>query len=99
MCLQTRGTAIYPPVTTRNQDRFACGHLPEHSLREGPDMTATARSGAAALPVRPGEKPWTEVELAKVRQELDAEVAGLRADRSEERRVGKECRSRGWPYH
>jgi RNA polymerase-binding transcription factor len=43
-------------------------------------MTAAARSGAAALPVRPGEKPWTEGELAKVRQELEAEVAGLRAD-------------------
>ncbi len=43
-------------------------------------MTAAARSGAAALPVRPGEKPWTEAELAKVRKELEAEVAGLRAD-------------------
>jgi DnaK suppressor protein len=80
MCLQTRGTAIYPPVTARNQDRLRAVIVPEHSLREGPDMTATARSGAAALPVRPGEKPWTEVELAKVRKELDAEVAGLRAD-------------------
>jgi DnaK suppressor protein len=43
-------------------------------------MTAAARSGAAALPVRPGEKPWTETELVKVRNELEAEVAGLRAD-------------------
>ena len=43
-------------------------------------MTATARSGAAALPVRPGEKPWTEKELAEVRQELEAEAAGLRQD-------------------
>jgi DnaK suppressor protein len=43
-------------------------------------MTAAARSGAAALPVRPGEKPWTETELVKVRKELEAEVAGLRAD-------------------
>ncbi|HWG60659.1 MAG TPA: TraR/DksA C4-type zinc finger protein [Streptosporangiaceae bacterium] len=43
-------------------------------------MTAAARSGAAALPVRPGEKPWTEQELAKVRKELEAEAAGLRAD-------------------
>jgi DnaK suppressor protein len=45
-----------------------------------PDMTAAARSGAAALPVRTGEKPWTETELVKVRKELEAEVAGLRAD-------------------
>ena len=43
-------------------------------------MTATARTGAAALPVRPGEKPWTEKELAEVRQELEAEAAGLRQD-------------------
>jgi DnaK suppressor protein len=38
-------------------------------------MTAAARSGAAALPVRPGEKPWTEAELAKVRKELEGELA------------------------
>ncbi len=43
-------------------------------------MTATARSGAAALPVRPGEKPWTEKELAGVRQELQDEASGLRRD-------------------
>jgi DnaK suppressor protein len=43
-------------------------------------MTAAARSGAAALPVRTGEKPWTDAELAKVRKELEAEAAGLQAD-------------------
>lgn len=43
-------------------------------------MTATARSGAAALPVRPGEKHWTEKELAGVRQELQDEASGLRGD-------------------
>jgi DnaK suppressor protein len=43
-------------------------------------MTATARSGAAALPVRPGEKPWTEKELAGVRRELEDETSGLRQD-------------------
>jgi DnaK suppressor protein len=43
-------------------------------------MTATARSGAAALPVRPGEKPWTEKELAGVRRELEDEASGLRKD-------------------
>ena len=43
-------------------------------------MTAAARSGAAALAVRPGEEPWTEQELAEVRQELEAEAAGLRVD-------------------
>jgi len=43
-------------------------------------MTAAARSGAAALPVRRGEKPWTEQQLAEVRKELEAEAAGLRND-------------------
>ena len=43
-------------------------------------MTAAARSGAAGLAVRPGEEPWTEQELAEVRQELEAEAAGLRVD-------------------
>jgi DnaK suppressor protein len=43
-------------------------------------MTTTARSGAATLPVRPGEKRWTEQELAEVRQELEAEANGLRED-------------------
>jgi DnaK suppressor protein len=46
-------------------------------------MTAAARSDAAALPVRTGEKPWTETELVKVRKELEAEVAALRADISQ----------------
>ena len=43
-------------------------------------MTAAARSGAAALPVRQGEQRWTEAELANLRDELSAEVAELRAD-------------------
>jgi DnaK suppressor protein len=43
-------------------------------------MTATAHSGAAALPVRKGEKRWTETEVTQLRDELAAEVAALRAD-------------------
>jgi DnaK suppressor protein len=43
-------------------------------------MAPAARSGAAALPVRPGEKPWTEAELDKVRKQLRADIDGLRAD-------------------
>jgi DnaK suppressor protein len=43
-------------------------------------MTATAHSGAAALPVRRGEKPWTEAELAELRNQLAAEAAALRTD-------------------
>jgi DnaK suppressor protein len=43
-------------------------------------MAAATGAGAAALPVRPGEKPWTEAELKNLRQQLEAEIAGLVAD-------------------
>jgi DnaK suppressor protein len=43
-------------------------------------MPAAPRSRAADLPVRPGEEPWTDAELAQVRKELDGEAIGLRAD-------------------
>ncbi len=43
-------------------------------------MTSVARSGAAALPVRQGERRWTEAELAKVHDQLAAEAAELRTD-------------------
>jgi DnaK suppressor protein len=48
-------------------------------------MAAAAAAGAsaAALPVRPGEKRWTEAELKKVRQQLESDIAGLTADISE----------------
>src|SRR5579872_7308106 len=45
-----------------------------------PDMTAAPESAAESLPVRPGEDPWTEDELAEVRAELQAEDAELRAE-------------------
>jgi DnaK suppressor protein len=44
---------------------------------------AAAAGASAALPVRPGEKPWTEAELKKVRQQLQTEIAGLTADITE----------------
>jgi len=43
-------------------------------------MTATAHSGAAALPVRPGERRWTEREIAQVRDQLATEAGAMRAD-------------------
>ena len=43
-------------------------------------MAAATRSGAAALPVRSGERNWTEAELDQVRKELEAEIAELRAE-------------------
>jgi DnaK suppressor protein len=49
----------------------------------GVGASRAADAGAAAPPVRPGEKPWTEAELKKLRQQLQAEIAGLAADISE----------------
>jgi len=43
-------------------------------------MTAAAQSGAAALPVRRGEKRWTAAELKAVRDQLSAEAEELRSD-------------------
>jgi DnaK suppressor protein len=43
-------------------------------------MTATAHSGAAALPVRRGERRWTDAEIADLRDQLAAEADALRAD-------------------
>ena len=43
-------------------------------------MAAATGSGAAALPVRSGEKQWTEAELDEVRKALEAEIAELRAE-------------------
>jgi DnaK suppressor protein len=34
----------------------------------------------ASLPVRPGEDPWTDAEVAEVRTELEAEAAALREE-------------------
>ena len=35
---------------------------------------------AAALPVRPGEEPWTSGELAEVRKQLEGEIAAQREE-------------------
>jgi DnaK suppressor protein len=72
--------AKYPPVTARIQDRFTPDPAP---FRKGRQIMAAAAGASAALPVRPGEKPWTEAELKKVRQQLQSDIAGLTADISE----------------
>ena len=46
-------------------------------------MTTAPRPSAAGLPVRPGEEPWTDAELAEVRAELEGEAAGLRKEISQ----------------
>ena len=41
---------------------------------------AQAAPGAAELPVRSGEKPWTDAELTELREQLKSEATGLRAE-------------------
>src|ERR1039457_5816615 len=43
-------------------------------------MGAAARSGAAALPLRQGERRWAESELGTGRDQLAEQAAGLRDD-------------------
>lgn len=40
-------------------------------------MTAAAQSDAAGFPVRDGERPWTDIEISKVRSRLAAEAEEL----------------------
>jgi DnaK suppressor protein len=42
-------------------------------------MTA-AQSSAAGLPVRPGEDPWTDTEVAEIRTALEVEAKTLREE-------------------
>src|SRR6202042_3595653 len=52
--------------------------LSESTIR-GTNMTAVPHS-AADLPVRPGEDPWSDAELAELRIELEKEAVELRAE-------------------
>src|SRR5256886_8487995 len=72
------------------------------------DLLAETPGALAALGMRGGRGGRTEELLVEVlRRNFKAETSQSSviqasftcADRSEERRVGKECRSRGSPYH
>jgi DnaK suppressor protein len=43
-------------------------------------MPTAPQCSAADLPVRPGEDPWTELELKEVVDQLETEADGLRAE-------------------
>ena len=40
----------------------------------------SAAPHAAIFPVRQGEEPWTDAEVAEIRKRLDEDAVGLRAD-------------------
>ena len=50
------------------------------SATGAPAAEAPVHGGSAALPVRPGEDPWTDAEVTELQQELTAEAAELRAE-------------------
>src|SRR2546422_9092354 len=56
-----------------------------------------AHGAAPSIPFWRGEAPGRTIELSEEVANVRMEIA--KRDRSEERRVGKECRSRWSPYH
>jgi RNA polymerase-binding transcription factor DksA len=61
-----------------------------------PARSTKARPDVEALPVRPGEEPWTDEELAELEADLRAEVDRLRADvASAEQALGDLLRESG----
>lgn len=64
------------PAAARPATKAPAARAPRTPAR----TTAKPRSGTEALPVRPGEDPWTAEEIGEVEQDLRAEVDRLRAD-------------------
>ena len=48
--------------------------------KAAPPAATAVDEGPVVLPVRPGEDPWTDAEVAELQQELEAEAATLRAE-------------------
>ena len=70
------------------------------------EMSANTNETAAKTSEKPATKSVSNekavirtVGVAKPSQSTDEVVIAVGAERSEERRVGKECRSRWSPYH
>ena len=70
---------------------------------EAAGFTSVCQCEWAAFPAAVLASHWPEVprfqDITTVTKEAFFEKTGLRTVRSEERRVGKECRSRWSPYH
>src|ERR1051326_2365666 len=86
------------------------GTLPTGAARAHPvcrqpveDARAVERKriggGMCAVPVRKAFEPPRNADESVVRLNSRARVRNAELGRSEERRVGKECRSRWSPYH
>ena len=85
-----------PALTT-----FTRRHMPvAHLALVGHDSRGTLAGSMTVSPTRLGLEEYVEVYVytATMSAETRSEAARARS-RSEERRVGKECRSRWSPYH
>src|SRR5574337_2210406 len=71
-----------------------------HELLRACDLIALATERRDLMPYHAGRNlPWAVLDSAGARVEPYQEVFLDSERRSEERRVGKECRSRWSPYH
>src|SRR3712207_9374514 len=77
--------------------RVGTASYPVAPMAALPDLEYTVRRSARARRVRVAVDPERGVEV--ILPERAPARAAQRAVRSEERRVGKECRSRWSPYH
>src|SRR2546422_11334287 len=72
-------------------------------LAIGPEQRLQSHADVRNSRIRIGHRAgWTDARAAAAagaQVRLDLDVIAVGADRSEERRVGKECRSRWSPYH
>ena len=72
----------------------------EISLRSGAAvLKALSSAGYEAIAIDAGKDLFTRLRAESVERVFIALHGGLGENRSEERRVGKECRSRWSPYH
>ena len=75
------------------------GEAMAHSLSQAGAAIALVGRNQAKLDKVAGDLKGAKVETFTADMTSESDVARLAEDRSEERRVGKECRSRWSPYH
>ena len=63
-----------------DEERSRRGRSRSGRASSGRGSSSGVKGAAAALGVRPGERPWSETELADVRTRLETEVAELHAE-------------------